>query len=232
MTFRQRGGDFPVVISSADKNLSLEKLRASYAAKRSAIRRRLREFDDVHRKRDDWAIFEELVFCILTSNAGAKMGLKAVAAIRDILLDGTEDAIRGRLQHAYRYPGHANYVVVTRDYLKGLCGLRMKGLIDSFNDAEERRDFFAKNKNIKGIGYKQASHFLRNIGFRGYAILDKHVLRSLNEHGVIESAKPPASRKRYLEIEDKLKGFADALGIDMDEVDLLLWSDKTGEILK
>jgi N-glycosylase/DNA lyase len=83
-----------------------------------------------------------------------------------------------------------------------------------------------------GLGYKEASHFLRNIGFRGYAILDKHILRSLYEFGVLDSPKPPTTKNRYIETENKFKEFANQLGIQLDELDLLLWSEKTGEILK
>ncbi|MCA1558659.1 MAG: N-glycosylase, partial [Acidobacteria bacterium] len=74
--------------------------------------------------------------------------------------------------------------------------------------------------------------FLRNVGFKGYAILDKHILRSLAELGIIESPSPPATRARYLETEEKLKSFARDISIDFDELDLVLWSMKTGEILK
>jgi N-glycosylase/DNA lyase len=94
------------------------------------------------------------------------------------------------------------------------------------------RDFFATNKGIKGLGYKEASHFLRNIGFKGYAILDIHILRSLHEFGVIDSPKPPSTRNKYLETEAKLKEFAKEISIDFDELDLLLWSNRTGEVLK
>jgi N-glycosylase/DNA lyase len=96
----------------------------------------------------------------------------------------------------------------------------------------ERRDWLANEKGIKGLAYKESSHFLRNIGYRGYAILDKHVLNCLAELKLISDPKPPKSRKEYLRVENTLKEFADQLCIDFDEMDLLLWSMKTGEILK
>ena len=95
----------------------------------------------------------------------------------------------------------------------------------------EETGWFGK-KQIKGLAYKEASHFLRNIGLTGYAILDKHVLNCLAELKIISDPKPPKTRERYLSTEDKLKLFADRLKIDFDEMDLLLWSLKTGEILK
>lgn len=209
-----------------------ERLRASYQIKKENIRRRLCEFQEFFSRASDFEIFEELVFCILTSNAGARMGMRAVERLRDILLSGSHEEIYGRLKNAYRYPGHASYIVTTREFLKDYCGLRLKELVLSFRDSMERRDFFALSKEIKGIGYKQASHFLRNIGFGGYAILDKHVVASLYEYGVVDSPKPPSTRRRYLEVEGKLRDFAEKVGVGFDEMDLLLWSERTGEILK
>ena len=94
----------------------------------------------------------------------------------------------------------------------------------------ECSDYFAAN--IKGIGYKEASHYLRNIGFFGNAILDKHILKTLFEFGIIVSPNPPSTKKKYLATEEIMRNFAEEIRIDFDELDLLLWSNKTGEILK
>ena len=110
--------------------------------------------------------------------------------------------------------------------------MRLRERLQSFHDSFERRDWLAQDPRIKGLGYKEASHFLRNVGFKGYGILDKHVVRCLAEMGVIKSAKPPTSRKNYMETEGRMREFADKVGIDFDELDLVLWSMKTGEVLK
>lgn len=110
--------------------------------------------------------------------------------------------------------------------------MRLRSKLQSFDNPLERRDWLVKEKRIKGLGYKEASHFLRNIGLKGYAILDKHILRSLAELKIIDDPKPPNTRLRYLTIEEKLKNLAHRLEIDFDELDLVLWSLKTGEILK
>jgi N-glycosylase/DNA lyase len=110
--------------------------------------------------------------------------------------------------------------------------MRLRERLDSFTDPFERRDWLARTRDIKGLGYKESSHFLRNVGLRGYAILDKHILRSLAEVGVIDSPAPPATRARYLATEERLRRFARDARIDFDELDLVLWSMKTGEILK
>ncbi|MGI9533773.1 MAG: N-glycosylase/DNA lyase, partial [Thermodesulfobacteriota bacterium] len=141
--------------------------------------------------------------------------------------------IKNKLQGIYRfYNIRSDYIFHTREYLKNSYGFKIRELLDSFNCDTDRRDFFALNKNIKGIGFKEASHFLRNIGYKGYAILDKHILNSLVELNVIDENKLPSNRKRYLEIEKKYKIYAEYNDFDVDELDLLLWSEKTGKILK
>ena len=110
--------------------------------------------------------------------------------------------------------------------------MALRRKLQSFDDPIERRDWLAQEKQIKGLGYKEASHFLRNIGIQGHAILDKHVMSCLSDLKVVETRKPPGNRTRYLETEEKLKGFAREIGIDFDELDLVLWSMKTGEVLK
>jgi len=134
---------------------------------------------------------------------------------------------------AHRFPNaRPEYIVITRNYLQRSFSMRLRERLEGFRVASERRDWLAQDPRIKGLGYKEASHFLRNVGFKGYGILDKHVVRCLAEMGVIKSAKPPTSRKNYLETEGRMREFADKVRIDFDELDLVLWSMKTGEVLK
>jgi N-glycosylase/DNA lyase len=211
----------------------IDELRRDYRAKKPLIVKRLSEFRRVY-ENGDRAIFEELCFCILTAGSSAKMGMRTVEALKDIIRSGSEKELQQRARaHSVRFWRlRPSYIVHTREYLDETCGLKLKRLIGSFEDRDIRRDFFAKNKGVKGIGYKEASHFLRNIGFPGYAILDKHILNSLREMGVISARMRPTTRAGYLAIEMKLEQFSKEIGIDMDHLDLLLWSRKTGEILK
>ncbi|HSE97745.1 MAG TPA: N-glycosylase/DNA lyase [Blastocatellia bacterium] len=213
--------------------MEVGELRQVYEGKRQEIRDRLAEFEKIGRTASDERLFEELTFCIYTAGASARMGLRCVESVRPVLMTGSLQDIQHALQHKHRWPdGRGAYVYETREYLREYCGLRMRKLLSGFATADERRDFFAANRGVRGLGYKEASHFLRNIGYRGYAILDKHILARLAEFGVIESPKPPSTRKRYFEKEEKMKQFAETVGIDFDELDLLLWFTKTGEILK
>lgn len=213
--------------------LTVRELRRIYFAKRREIRDRLAEFARVGRTGSPERLFEELTFCIFTAGASARMGLRSVESVRPVLMTGSALEIQGALAGRHRFPNNRGaYVYETREYLREHCGLQLKEALRKLRLADERRDFFAANRSVRGIGYKEASHFLRNIGYRGYAILDKHVLTRLAEFEVIECSKPPSTKKGYLAIEQKASSFADSIGIDFDELDLLLWYTKTGEVLK
>jgi N-glycosylase/DNA lyase len=213
--------------------LNVEELKRIYLQKRLEIRARLSEFAHIGRTASHERLFEELTFCIFTAGASARMGLRSVESVRPVLMRGSKQHIQRALTSRHRFPNaRAAYVFETREYLRAHCGLQLREKLRSFKTADERRDFFAANRAVRGLGYKEASHFLRNIGYRGYAILDKHLLARLTELGVIDSPRPPVTKNGYVAIEDKVKRFSESIGIDFDELDLLLWYTKTGEILK
>jgi N-glycosylase/DNA lyase len=161
------------------------------------------------------------------------MGLRSVEAVRPLLAEGSFRELSEALSGVHRYPfARAGYIVASRAFLQEHCNLRLREKLTSFTDDLERRDWLVREKRIKGLGYKEASHFLRNIGLKGYAILDKHILRSMAELGLIADPTPPSTRSKYLSTEEKLKELAHLTEIDFDELDLVLWSLKTGEILK
>jgi len=215
--------------------VTLEKVLATHRRRRKEIRARLAEFEEIWRNGSDARLWEELVFCIFTAGASARMGLRSIEAVRSLLTDGgAREMTRALKQHgAHRFPvARPGYIVATRSFLREQCGLRLREWLAGFSDPIARRDHLAQERGIKGLGYKEASHFLRNIGLSGYGILDKHVLRCLAELGVVDSPRPPTTRQRYLEVEERLRDFAQSARIDFDELDLVLWSMKTGEILK
>ena len=233
-------------------SLPIRNLKKEYLLKKDRITKRLKEFDKFYNEplswfyennkmelrpvngNDDQRIFEELCFCIFTANTSAEMGMKAIDAVRDIMINGTAEEMTKKLEGIYRFNNlRPAYIVHTRDYLKNELNFKLEEKIKSIKDAEELRNFFAFNPGIKGLSYKEASHFLRNIGFKGYAILDKHIINSLIEFNVIDKdTKLPLTLKTYLEVEKKMKIFSNEIQIPMDELDLLLWSRKNGRILK
>ncbi len=213
--------------------LTIESIKAAHAERRAEIRQRLDEFASIWEGEPDARLWEEMVFCFFTGGCSARMGLRSIEAVRPLLLDGTHEELMNALVGRHRYPrARSGYIVASRDFLQEHCNLELRNKLQSFENPLARRDWLVKEKRIKGLGYKEASHYLRNIGLKGYAILDKHILRSLFELEIIDDPKPPSTRTKYLATEEKLKTLAALTGIDFDELDLVLWSMKTGEILK
>lgn len=213
------------------QDVFLKGLQQQYEQKKPIIETRWREFEEVFQRGDE-AIFEELCFCLFTAGSSARTGLKSIDAIRDILMTGSMEKLSEHLKGIHRYgKRRAEYVVLAREFVQCELDFKLKGTIESFcGGAEGRRDFIVQN--IKGLGYKESSHFLRNIGFRGYAILDRHILRNLRRFGVTAETSTPSSKKRYLKVEEQMKAFAEEIDIDFDDLDFVFWSHETGEILK
>ncbi len=213
--------------------LTIEKIKIAHAERCAEIRTKISEFRAVWQTGTDERLWEEMVFCFFTGGCSARMGMRSVEAVRPLLLTGDQAELANALVGRHRYPNaRAGYIVASRQFLREHCDLRLREKLESFDDPLERRDWLVKERRIKGLGYKEASHYLRNIGLKGYAILDKHILRSLAELRIIENPTPPSTRLKYLATEEKLKELATRTQIDFDELDLVLWSMKTGEILK
>lgn len=186
---------------------------------------RIIEFKDIGKK-SNIEIFKELCFCILTANFNAEKSIKIQKEIGNGFMDFPEDLLAKRLKelgHRY-YHIRAKYIVEARKYINSL-----KDIINSFNNENELREWLVKN--IKGLGYKEASHFLRNIGYTNFSIIDFHIIDLLIRYGLIK--KPMTlTKKKYLEIEKLLREIAEKLNINLAELDLYLWYIETGKILK
>lgn len=186
---------------------------------------RLREFKEIGNGSSD-EIFEELCFCILTANFNAERSMKIQRQIGDRFLSFSESDLAKKLRElGHRFPNtRAKYVVDARKHKNSL-----KDIVKTFDDDNELREWIVKN--VKGIGYKEASHFLRNIGCTSFAIIDFHIIDVLTKHNIIERPKVLTKRK-YLEIEDLLREIAGESNVNLAELDLYLWYMETGKILK
>jgi N-glycosylase/DNA lyase len=213
----------------SNPNDLMSRIQNDYNSKRSAIDARLRDFERV-REKGNIAAFEELCYCLFTAGTSARTGMRSVDAIRDLMLEADQNEISNHLLGIHRYSRkRAEYVVLARQFVQEEMGFKIFETLDPMPQLE-RRSYIVKN--IKGLGYKEGSHFLRNIGYKGYAILDRHILRNLGRLGVTNIKASPSSPKVYLELEKTMKFLADKMGVDFDALDLVLWSMETGEILK
>jgi len=187
---------------------NIRKVRLNQAV---LLNQRLNEFRAFQNASKD-AIFLELCFCLLTANFSAQRSINIHQRIGTGFLSLSKQELAAKLKElGYRFPNtRANYIVLARE------------LKDSL---ELNRDWLVQN--IKGLGMKESSHFLRNIGFTQYAIIDFHIIDLLVREGLIERPKY-LNKKEYLRIEELLKGFSSNLA----ELDLILWFLETGKILK
>jgi len=202
------------------KNLALE-----YKKKKSEIKQKLKEFKSLKSAKDE-DIFSELCFCILTPQSKAVYCDEAVRSLRKsgFLFKGSRRAVRSGLQKV-RFPNNkTGYLISARKFLD------IKNRLNS-GDVLKTRDWLVKN--IKGLGYKEASHFLRNIGLgRDIAILDVHILRNLKKYRIIKEIPSSISRRAYLDIENSMRDFSKEIKIPLQELDLLFWSNQTGFVFK
>ncbi len=198
------------------KNLKKTKVR-------ELVDKRIRDFE-MTGKQGIKRIFSELCFCILTANYSALGGIEIQREIGDKFLTLSEKELSEELKKlGHRFPNkRAEFIVEARKKLP---------LIEEALKLPELKLREWLVKNIKGIGYKEASHFMRNIGYKNAAIIDFHIIDLLVREGIIKKPKT-LTKKKYLEVESELKKIADKTGLNLAELDLYLWYMETGKILK
>ncbi|MEK6812002.1 MAG: N-glycosylase/DNA lyase [Nanoarchaeota archaeon] len=186
---------------------------------RKTVDTRLKEFENI--PRDFNSLFRELAFCILTAGTSAELGLRTISHLGDTLFTGSQKDIQKKLEEIYRFHTiRAGYLYEARNSFKKI----------NIHDKDVRNHLV---KNIKGLGMKEASHFLRNVGFNNYAIIDFHIVDVLVKNDLIEKPKSKSlTSKKYLEIEEVLRKLAKETKTNLGELDLYLWYHETGKILK
>ncbi len=188
------------------------------------IHRRIQEFKtiDTHSAEE---LFQELSFCILTANCNAERTIHIHSQLSECFCTDTKETLAKKLrQHGYRFPNTRAAFIVESAAKKDILLTMIQTL-----PHEQRRRWLVDN--IKGLGYKEASHFLRNIGYDDYAIIDTHILDILARYRIIKQPKT-LTKKNYLKIEGYLQKIARQTKLTLAELDLYLWFLETGKILK
>ena len=216
--------------SQESAKLTVEDLMQIYIPIKPKIEARLQDFSRIWETASDEELFRELVFCLLTPQSRARTCWRAVERLeRKCMINEAGPAqISEELVGVRFNKRKAEYICLARE--KFPSGSLRRSLA-GFSDPTAAREWLVEN--IKGMGHKEASHFLRNIGLgESLAILDRHILKNLALLGVI--AEPPStlSRRLYLEIERNMKQFSKQAMIPMGHLDLLLWYKEAGEVFK
>ena len=193
---------------------------------KQVIDKKIKSFSKIKNKSNK-EIFKELSFCVLTANYNAKKAIEIQKKIKDgFLFLSLKDLSLKLKELGYRYPNlRAEYIVSNRKHLDSL-----KTVLKTFKDKQALRDWFAEN--IKGISYKESSHFLRNIGYNDYAIIDFHIVDILIKNGYLKEKPKSLNRQKYLEIENILAEISKKVKLSQGELDFYLWYLETGTVLK
>ena len=200
---------------------------------KSYIEQRILHYKNVFIKGNDEAIFAELAFCIFTPQSKAISCWEAVNELnnKNLLFTATAKEISDNIYNVRFHNNKSKFLVQARDKFTINGKLKIKEILKSFNNPLNLRKWIITN--IKGIGYKEAGHFLRNIGLGlDLAILDRHILRNLKFYNAIEEIPSTLTPKIYLEIEQKMMKFCKDIEIPMSHIDLLFWAMQTGGIFK
>ena len=208
-------------------------LRDTYLSKKSEIENRLNDFRRIWKGAEEKEAFAELIFCLLTPQSKARTCWAAVSDMqaKGMLFRGRLNQVRSSIRNVRFKNKKAEYIKGTRYLFSNNGSTNVIGRLKGFDDAYSARDWLVKN--VKGYGFKEASHFLRNIGFGlELAILDRHILKNLDKLGVIDEVPASMTQRKYLDIEKKMERFARRIQIPMPHLDLLLWYHETGEVFK
>ncbi|MEM4554353.1 MAG: N-glycosylase/DNA lyase [Candidatus Anstonellaceae archaeon] len=203
-----------------------------YFKKRRQIEKRMMQFCSM-KKASPRKLFEELAFCILTPQSKAVLCHEAILELKKsgLLFEGDEKEIAAVLKGKARFHNNkARFLVAAREFF-GRDGFKSLKELTFMENNKKARELLVKN--VKGIGLKEATHYLRNVGRgEGLAILDRHVLKNLALHKVIK--KPPKSltKSQYSKIEEKMVAFCKKMKVPIEHADLLFWARETGFFFK
>jgi len=202
-----------------------KELKELYSEISPLIKKRLSEFKEIPKEK----YFYELCFCVCTPQSKASSALAVQMKLEAANFYEKDIDVTPILRQKENYIRFHNVKAERLNYIKEIYPI-IKVLIETPLDIITRRN---KIKDlVPGFGYKESGHFLRNIGFEGVAILDRHILNCLVECGVFQEIPKIGSAKGYLDAEQKFIDFSKKVNIPIDELDLLFWHSKAGEIIK
>jgi N-glycosylase/DNA lyase len=210
--------------------LTVQELMDFYNPVKGQIEVRLGEFRHIWENASDEDLFRELVFCLLTPQSKAKTCWKAVQRLdrKCMMSIGGPSEIQEELAGVRFNQRKADYICRARLMF---CERSLRATIAGFASPAVAREWLVEN--VMGLGYKEASHFLRNIGLgEDLAILDRHILKNLVLLRVIDEVPSSPTKRIYQEIEKKMEAFSKKAGIPMGQLDLLLWYKEAGEVFK
>jgi len=190
-------------------------------------------------------IWYELCFCVLSANVRYELASSTLKyLVTNGLLDvkwikkekKSEDIIKNELSEPhflplkkngqfrkYRYPNKRSIQIVKAAKTIYAENRTIKKVLQESKSDIEARQFFVTT--VSGLGIKEASHFLRNIGYSdSLAIIDVHVLSFLQRLCLVRlEKKRTLTDKLYVMIEKVMRNFAKFHNLILSVLDLAIW---------
>ena len=182
-------------------------------------------------------LWYELTACILGSQVPNWMGVAATMKLQESRLliptvGSSERAIACVLQtplvspdgsaRRYRFPNTKSRQIAAAQLRVVKFYGSLGALVYSASGEESRRRLI---ECVPGVGLKQASLFLRNIGVStDFAILDVHVVRYMAIIGLARALPNSLTTDMYYVLESVLSHYAQCLGFSVGHVDRAIWA--------
>jgi len=196
-------------------------------------------------------LWGELCLCILSSNVPYELALSAFEHLRSDQFLKTERIIecpdaaqsiaielsrqiyspkrKDGSFRKYRFPNIRATNIVKAAKTLYEEGPALSWILMNCTSEHETRDLLVEN--IHGIGLKEASHFLRDIGYsNSLAIIDSHVIAFLVELGAIPANKANVvTPSLYTRLERVLQNLCADLGVNLSIFDMAIWQYMRGK---
>ena len=211
----------------------IDELKEIHRKIKPEIESQISRFKGIWKSGTEQDLFTELAFCILTPQSKARSGWQAICTLKEknLLYCGVYEEINPELNIVRFKNKKSEYLINAREKFLDNRDISLRKELNSRKDVIEKRDWLVNE--IKGYGFKEASHFLRNIGFvENIAILDRHILKNMKLNGVIREIPASITRTRYLDLENRLRDFSKEIKIPMGHLDFVLWYKEAGEVFK
>jgi N-glycosylase/DNA lyase len=207
-------------------------IKTIYKKIKNDIIQRINEFKQIGSKGSEKELFREFIFCFLTPQSNAHTCWRAAENLYNtkILFKGTPAKITEIINTIRFKNNKTKYIIEAREkiFKKKIC--RLADLTQTKN-VFETREFIVNN--FKGLGFKEASHFLRNTGNgKNIAILDRHILKNLKYYKVINDIPKTINKNKYYNIENLMTNFSIKNNIPLEHLDFVFWYKEKEEIFK
>ncbi len=216
------------------REITVNKLQDTYRNIKNLIEEKFAAFEAVGNKNNKKELFREMAFCLLTPQSKAVAAWEAIENLTEnnLLFNGTPEELQPYLRKIRFMVRKSNYIVEARE--KFLNTNNHPGFFDQFPPFENQKEFREYLvKNVKGYGYKEASHFMRNTGKGSeLTILDRHILKILLNCGLLKSIPSSMTGRVYRDTEEIMESFASDTGIPIHHMDFVMWFEATGTIFK